>query len=132
MQQDLEFELAKGFKMPISSNFLKNERQFRREYPEIASKMGEYQAVIGIHKYQYRDLKSEIHIYVIKLEERTHNYGNKRKEDESLLSKSVDDDEFTYSVFSASTANSSVITGHMATSKFKSFKQKIQSMEHSS
>lgn len=51
MQQDLEFELAKGFKMPISSNFLKNERQFRREYPEIASKMGEYQAEIGIHKY---------------------------------------------------------------------------------
>lgn len=37
--------------MSISTNFLKKERQFRREYPEIACKIGDYQAEVGIHKF---------------------------------------------------------------------------------
>lgn len=69
--------------MAISTNFLKNERQFRREYPDIASKMGEYYAEIGIHKYSYRELKSEINIYVIKLEERN---KNSNENNESICS----------------------------------------------
>jgi hypothetical protein len=35
-------------------------------------------------------------------------------------------DELTYSIFSITTANSSVSSSSMATSKFKTFKSKIQ------
>jgi hypothetical protein len=51
LQQEYEFDLVKGAKMSISTNFLKKERQFRREYPEIACKIGDYQAEVGIHKF---------------------------------------------------------------------------------
>jgi len=40
---------------------------------------------------------------------------------DSLKSKSVED-ELTYSEFSITTANSSVVSSQMATSKFKTFK----------
>ena len=42
----------------------------------------------------------------------------------SLKSKS-DENELTYSEFSITTANSSVISSGVATSKFKTFKSKI-------
>ena len=44
---------------------------------------------------------------------------------ESQMSR-TNDDELTYSEFSITTANSSVISSHMATTKFKTFKSKIQ------
>jgi hypothetical protein len=37
--------------MDVSTKFLKKERQFRREYPEIACKIEEYKAEVGIHKF---------------------------------------------------------------------------------
>jgi hypothetical protein len=42
LQQDYEFELVKGVKMMVTTNFLKKERQYRREFPEIACKINEY------------------------------------------------------------------------------------------
>lgn len=56
--------------MTVSTKFLKKERQFRREYPELASKLGEYKSEIGIHKFLYRDLGAEINIYVIRIAEK--------------------------------------------------------------
>lgn len=41
---------------------------------------------------------------------------------ESNFSRSAEEDELTYSEFSVTTANSSVLSSHMATSKFKTFK----------
>jgi hypothetical protein len=42
LQQDYEFELVKGVKIMVTTNFLKKERQYRREFPEIACKINEY------------------------------------------------------------------------------------------
>jgi hypothetical protein len=47
--------------------------------------------------------------------------------DNSSKSK-AEEDELTYSMFSITTANSSVASSQIATSKFKTFKQKIQAM----
>ncbi len=51
LQQDYEFELFKGVKMLVTTKFLKKERQYRRDFPEIACKIGDYQAEVGIHKF---------------------------------------------------------------------------------
>lgn len=56
--------------MTVDTTFLNKERQFRREYPDIACKIGVYQAEVGVHKYSYRDYKSEISIFVIKPDEK--------------------------------------------------------------
>lgn len=42
MQQEYEFELVKGVQMNVDTTFLNKERQFRREYPDIACKIGQY------------------------------------------------------------------------------------------
>ena len=70
MQQEYEFELIKGVNMNVDTSFLNKERQFRREYPDIACKIGNYEAEVGVHKFQYRDYKTEINIFVIKLQEK--------------------------------------------------------------
>lgn len=51
MQQEYEFELIKGIQMVVDTTFLNKERQFRREFPDIACKIDAYEAEIGIHKY---------------------------------------------------------------------------------
>lgn len=71
---------------------------------------------------------AEINIYVVKIAEKEDFVGGGRGrnyERESERSKSEGEDELTYSEFSITTANSSVISGGMATSKFKTFKSKI-------
>ena len=35
--------------MTVDTSFLTRERQFRREYPDIACKIGKYQADVGVH-----------------------------------------------------------------------------------
>ena len=42
LQQEYEFELIKGAQMTVDTSFLTRERQFRREYPDIACKIGRY------------------------------------------------------------------------------------------
>ena len=64
--------------MTISTKFLKRERQFRREYPEFACKLGEYKSEVGIHKFLYRDLGTEINIYVVKINEKEDFLGGNR------------------------------------------------------
>ncbi len=111
--------------MQVTTTFLKKERQFRREFPEIACKINDYQAELGIHKFEYRDLKSQINIFVIKLAEKDdYDYGQNNGNDNYGDSKS-EDEELTYSEFFNTTANSSVISSQMATTKFKTFKSKI-------
>lgn len=51
MQQEYEFEIIKGTQMIVDTTFMNRERQFRREYPDIACKIGTYDAEVGIHKY---------------------------------------------------------------------------------
>ena len=111
--------------MTVDTTFLNRERQFRREFPDIACKIGKYEAEIGIHKYQYRDFKQEINIFVIKPDEKDPiGYYMERHNnfDDSKESRSAGDEDLTYSEFSITTANSSVVSSGMATSKFKTFK----------
>lgn len=56
--------------MEVDTSFLNKERQFRREFPDIACKLGVYYSEIGIHKYHYREMRAEICIFVIKLDEK--------------------------------------------------------------
>jgi hypothetical protein len=37
--------------MTVDTTVLNKERQYRREYPELATKIGKYQAEVGIHKF---------------------------------------------------------------------------------
>ena len=110
MEQEYEFELVKGVQMQVDTTFLNKERQFRREYPDISCKIGVYQAEVGVHKFQYREFRTEVNIFVIKLQEKE-NFKYSRMEDfqDSMKSKSVEE-ELTYSEFSITTANSSVIS----------------------
>ncbi len=57
--------------MEVDTTFLNKERQFRREYPDIACKIGSYSADVGVHKFSYRDLRTEISLYVIKIDEKS-------------------------------------------------------------
>lgn len=57
--------------MTVDTTFLKRERQYKREFPEIACKIGLYEAEVGIHKFTYRDIKTEINLFVIQLKEDT-------------------------------------------------------------
>ena len=75
--------------------------------------------------------QDEINLYVLKLLEKD-DYVYSKNGDASSRSKTGSDDELTYSEFSVTTANSSVISSQLATSKFKTFKSKIQSMISSS
>eukprot|EP00347_Sterkiella_histriomuscorum_P015972 403354991 len=128
MQQEYEFELVKGVQMTIDSTFLNKERQFRREYPDIACKIGQYQADVGVHKYSYRELRSEINIFVIKLDEKDPIQMGRLGQNFADSIKSKSQEDLTYSEFSITTANSSVASSQVATSKFKTFKSKIQSL----
>ncbi len=70
MQQEYEFELIKGVQMTVDTSFLNKERQYRRDFPDISCKIGKYQADVGVHKFSYRDLRAEISIFVIKIDDR--------------------------------------------------------------
>lgn len=130
LQQEFEFELLKGGQLQVETTFLNKERQFRREYPDIACKIGVYQADVGVHKFSYRDLRTEISLYVIKIDENT---GVEEHYNNPLDDKSRSEvEELTYSEFSITTANSSIASSQVATSKFKTFKSKIQNMQQPS
>jgi hypothetical protein len=65
---------------------------------------------LGIHKFIYRDLKQEINIFVLKLADKDDYDYNQNNAFYSDGSKSGGDDDLTYSEFSVTTANSSVIS----------------------
>ena len=61
-----------------------------------------------MHKFSYRDLRAEISIFVIKIEDKDNMQGRLGANfNDSLKSQSIEED-LTYSEFSITTANSSV------------------------